>query len=70
MSELTDIQRSLGRIEGKLDSHLDHMKTRDQADMERDKRIASVERRQWWLSGVAAVIGGLLGFGGGHGVKM
>lgn len=69
MSE-AEIQRSLGRIEGKLDSALSRMDAKDTQDMERDKRIASVERRQWWLSGVAAVIGGLLGFGGSNGLKM
>lgn len=69
MSE-SEIQRSLGRIEGKVDSLIARQDAKDRRDEDRDNRIQSIERRQWWLSGVAAAIGGLLGFGGSHGLKL
>lgn len=44
-----DILRALGNIEGKLDGFLER-------EAERDKRIAAVEKRQWYHTGGAAVI--------------
>lgn len=70
MSELTEIQRSLGRVEGKLDAALTRMDARDQDVEDLRKELRSVDRRQWWLSGVAAAIGALLGIGGSHGLKL
>ena len=69
MSE-SEIQRSLGRIEGKVDSLIARADARDRQDETRDDRIRNVERRQWWLSGAAAFIGAVLGIGGNHGLKL
>ncbi len=70
MADLAEIQRSLGRVEGKLDAALNRMDARDREEAAQNKRIENVERRQWWLSGVAAAIGALLGIGGSNGLKL
>jgi hypothetical protein len=45
-----DIARSLGRVEGKVDLLIAlHTDT--------SKRLASVEKRVWWATGAAAVVG-------------
>jgi len=66
----SEVQRSLGRIEGKIDGIASRLDAKDKLDIERDRRIDSVQRRQWWLSGVAAAIGALLGISGGDALKM
>lgn len=63
MAELSEVQRSLGRIEGKLDAALARME-------HHEERITSTERRVWTFSGIAAVIGAALGIGGSHGLKL
>lgn len=45
-----DIHRSLGRVEGKLDTLLDAMTPLE-------KRVRSLERSRAWVMGCAAVIG-------------
>lgn len=50
MLEMTDdVQRSLGRIEGKLDNVLERMG-------DSDKRISAIEKKVWWSSGAAAIV--------------
>ncbi len=58
---LTDeTQRSLGRVEGKLDLLIDRTHGFDE-------RLNSVEKKVWWLSGIAALGSVLFGkFTGGH----
>jgi hypothetical protein len=58
----TEIQRALGRVEGKLDTALTRMD-------KQEERIGNVEKRQWWVAGVFAAIGAALGIGGTHGLK-
>lgn len=56
-----EIQRSLGRLEGKLDRVVEEVKanndnhTRNDGDM--DKRLRKVEGRQYYHSGVGMVLG-------------
>lgn len=51
---MTDTQSRLGKIEGKLDTLLEFY-------AEDRKRLAAVEKRVWWTSGAAAVIGIIIG---------
>lgn len=44
-----ELNRSVGRIEGKLDALLDQTKNFD-------KRISSVEKKVWYGSGIGAVL--------------
>lgn len=69
MSDMTEIQRSLGRVEGKLDTALTRMDQHGERMDKLEDRQRSVERRQWWMTGAWAAIGALLGFGGANGLK-
>jgi hypothetical protein len=69
MSDLTEIQRGLGRVEGKLDTALSRMNRQDERSDGLDERLQKVEGRQWWTLGIFAAVGALLGFGGGNGLK-
>jgi hypothetical protein len=66
-----EIQRSLGRVEGKLDLLLAALKERNARDETRhaahderhdghDARLRKVENRQYWLSGAGAALGSLV----------
>lgn len=77
---MDDVQRSLGRIEGKLDEmQRSRLADLEEARIERarievvqvehGKRISALEKRQHWYSGIAAGVGMLLGFGGDHLIK-
>jgi hypothetical protein len=65
----TEIQRALGRVEGKLDTALTGMSKQDARLDKQEERLGNVERRQWWVAGVFAAIGAALGIGGTHGLK-
>jgi hypothetical protein len=69
MSELAELQRSVGRVEGKLDTFIAQMAQQDDRTTDLEVRTRKVENRQHWYSGAAAVIGTLLGFGVEHGLK-
>lgn len=57
--QLAELQRSMGRIEGKLD--------RAQADStDQEKRLRRVEGRLHWYSGAGAILGGMVTFFGGY----
>ena len=64
MSELADIQRALGRIEGTLGEIKDGVKRGSERMDKQDEKIGSLQNRQHWYAGIAAGIGALLGFGG------
>jgi hypothetical protein len=66
MSDLTEIHRSLGRIEGKVDSLVERHDARDKNDEAREERLRTVENRQHWYSGAGAILGALLGYFGVH----
>lgn len=77
MSDLAEIRRELtalreiaARVQQDVAWIKDGMEDHREVTGKHDERIQSVERRQWWLSGVAAAIGALLGYGGGHGLKL
>jgi hypothetical protein len=69
MSELTELHRAVGRIEGKIDTFIEQMKVGDDRHGKLETRVRSVEGRIHWYSGLAAAVGALVGFGGAHGVK-
>lgn len=56
-----EISRSLGRVEGKLDSLIETMKGRDDRADDLDRRVGKVENRLHWYSGAAAALGSLFG---------
>lgn len=61
MLEMSDeIQRSLGRVEGKLDSVIEKLDPID-------RRLSKVEAKQHWFAGAGAAIGALIGLLVGHG---
>lgn len=67
MTETTELHRSMGRIEGKLDTFIAQMKTQDDRTTDLEVRTRKVENRQHWYSGVGAAAGMLLGvLTGGH----
>jgi hypothetical protein len=62
-----EIQRSLGRVEGKLDQIITGMASHESLDKDRfadanieiqmlDKRVAGLERKVWYASGVVGVL--------------
>lgn len=61
-----DLQRDLGRVEGKLDSLIaavrEDIAERKVRDGEFDKRLRRVENRQYYFMGGGAVIGAALGY--------
>ena len=69
MTPTAEMQRSIGRIEGKLDTFLEQMKAQDDRTMKQEVRLRKVENRQHWYSGIGAAIGALLGALGVHGLK-
>lgn len=66
MSELAEIHRSVGRIEGKLDTLMDDLSGRDERTGRLEGRVRTVENRQHWYSGAGAVLGAVLGAFGVH----
>ena len=78
---LSEMQRAIGRIEGKMDAFIEQMRVQDdrtsklEAKQEEtaaklETRMRTVERWQHWYAGLGTAIGALLGFGGGHGLKL
>jgi hypothetical protein len=57
---------AVARVEGKIDTFLSQMKAHDDRTTDLEVRTRKLENKQYWLSGVAAAIGTLLGVGGAH----
>lgn len=64
-----ELHRAVGRIEGKLDTFIEQMKTQDDRATTLTGRLDKVENRQHWYSGFAAAIGVLFGIGSEHVLK-
>lgn len=64
--DLTEIHRSVGRIEGKLDTFINQMAEHDKRTTELEVRTRKVENRQHWYAGAGAVVGGLVAWLGNH----
>lgn len=61
-----ELQRTVGRIEGKLDTFIQQMAIQDKRTTDLEVRTRKVENRQHWYSGVAAAVGVALGMFGVH----
>lgn len=61
-----DLNRAIGRIEGKIDAFIKQMETHDTRTTDIEVRLRSVENKQWWMAGVGSIIGMLLGALGLH----
>lgn len=68
-AQLDDLHRSVGRIEGKLDTFIAQMATQDERTTKITERIGKVESRQAWYSGAGSMVGMILGALGMHGLK-
>lgn len=65
--DVNELHRSLGRVEGKLDSLIESFGGQDKRHEELDRRVGRVEQRQHWYSGAATIIGAIIGIKiGGH----
>lgn len=61
-----DLNRAIGRIEGKIDAFIKQMETHDIRTTDIETRLRAVENKQWWMAGVGSIIGMLLGALGLH----
>lgn len=59
---MEELQRALGRVEGKLDTFIAQMASQDDRTTELEVRMRRVENRQHWYSGIGATLGMLAGF--------
>lgn len=61
MADDSELQRALGRVEGKLDQALsafaEQAKSHSTQFAALDRRVGSVEKKVWWFSGFAALAG-------------
>lgn len=64
------LERSMGRVEGKLDSLIDLVNKQGVRQDTQDKRIGKVERKQTWLSAVIGTVAALLGGSAEHLLKV
>jgi hypothetical protein len=64
--DLSEIQRSVGRVEGKLDAFIGQMKVQDDRSTNLEVRVRSVENKQHWYAGAGAILGAVLGAFGVH----
>lgn len=59
MSDLTELNRAVGSIEGKLDTFIAQMKMQDDRNTNLEVRTRKLENKQYWLSGVGAAFGAI-----------
>jgi hypothetical protein len=63
MPNAEELQRSLGRVEGKIDGILTGLEKHFRDDLDNfatiEARVGKVERKIYWFSGAWAVIGAL-----------
>lgn len=66
MSELADIQRSLGTVQGTLSTLVQQITEKNRIDETRhsmlEKRVSGVENKQSWFAGLSAFCGVVIGF--------
>lgn len=60
MAKIDDIHADVGELRGTIDTFIDEMREKhrrdDINDADREKRLRSVEKKQYWMSGVAAAV--------------
>lgn len=62
MAGLSELQRAVGRIEGKIDNFIEQMKVQDDRHGKLDTRVRKVEGRQHWYAGATAMFGALVAY--------
>lgn len=60
--QLASLQRDLGRIEGKFDAVISNMAAHALAVSDHDRRMRSIENRQYWFSGFTGFLGAIIGY--------
>ena len=75
-NQLSELRKEVGEIRelaARTDANVDWIRDAIDHQVKRgddhDKRLSRVERWQHWMAGIGAAIVGLLGIGGGHGLK-
>ena len=66
MTELQNIDRIVGRIDGKLDSVINELTQITRRAEAIEVRLRSVEGKQHWYAGAAAALGSLIGYFTSH----
>jgi hypothetical protein len=61
-----DINRTLGRLEGKIDAFIKQMEVQDNRATDLETRVRSVENKQYWMSGAGGILGAIAGALGLH----
>ena len=62
MSDLTELHRAIGRIEGKIDTFIEQMRLQDERHGKLEGRMRKVEARQHWYAGAGTVVGAIVAF--------
>ena len=62
MGDLSELHRTVGRIEGKLDTFIAQMGTQDTRTTDLEVRTRKLEGRQHWYTGVAAAVGAFIAY--------
>jgi hypothetical protein len=63
---ISEMQRAVGRIEGKMDAFIEQMRIHDERSAKLETRVRAIERWQHFYSGAGAILGALLGAFGVH----
>lgn len=59
---MEELQRALGRLEGKLDAILDNFKASNKRFESIEERLLDVEKKVWYAAGVAGSLSFALSF--------
>lgn len=59
-SGISEMQRAIGRIEGKLDGFIEQMKIADDRGSKLEGRVRGLEKWQHLYSGASGIVGALL----------
>lgn len=60
-NHIVALSSTVGRIEGKIDTFINQMKTQDDRSTDQETRLRKVESRQHWYSAFGGGIGLLIG---------
>lgn len=62
MADRSELHRTVGRIEGKLDTFIAQMKAHDDRTTDLEVRTRKLEARQHWYAGAAATVGAFIAY--------
>jgi len=68
-NDLSELQRAIGRVEGKMDTFIAQMQAHDDRTTGLEVRTRNVENKQYWLSGLGSAVGYLVGILSTHNFK-